>query len=352
MRKSLPSQKKLVPISEAANVLGVSIDTIRRWDKSGVLRSQRSDGKNRYFSLDELKKHKSSRPLPISEAAKKLGISPTTLRRLEAKGIFKPDRNNAGERVYDRDSLENFLNGPYFNKKSQDAKGDSELLPELEELPENSPAPNWTTDNGHTELDKPLIKNTNPSLSPLRRIPELFAACVIYLLLVALGIRNISISTPRVFQPSSNSAVLSVMETQTPGPSPTSSPPEISDSEDIVIDQKHTENQSTEDITSPKPADTVIQNPPEEVIQKPDGGVSQPEGEIRIKIIRIKITEEGQDVIIRKSPSDLSEAVGKANNGDTFELVSLESGWYMVKLSYGEFGFISDEFAEEGEVII
>ena len=73
--------KKLIPISEAAIVLGVSIDTVRRWDKSGVLHSERPDGKNRYFSLNELEEYKLKSPLPISEVAKNLSISATTLRR-------------------------------------------------------------------------------------------------------------------------------------------------------------------------------------------------------------------------------------------------------------------------------
>ena len=114
MHTSLPKKTKLVPISEAAKVLGVSIDTIRRWDKKGILHSERVDGKNRYFAIDELEKVKFTQPLPISEAAKRLKISPSTLRRIEKQGLITPERNEAGERVYDQESLEKFLNSEYF----------------------------------------------------------------------------------------------------------------------------------------------------------------------------------------------------------------------------------------------
>ena len=122
MRTSLSKSKKLIPISEAAEVLDVSIDTIRRWDKKGVLHSERN-GKNRYFSLDELENIKFQQPLSISEASKRLKISSSTLRRLENKGFITPDRNQAGERVYSRESLEKFLNSEYFlRQKSVEEK--------------------------------------------------------------------------------------------------------------------------------------------------------------------------------------------------------------------------------------
>lgn len=57
--------QKLVPIGEATQILKVSIDTIRRYDKLGILHSTRPGGKIRYFDLEELKKVKSSKPVAI-----------------------------------------------------------------------------------------------------------------------------------------------------------------------------------------------------------------------------------------------------------------------------------------------
>lgn len=47
---------KKVRISEAAKMLGVSSETLRNWEKSGKLQSERSSGNQRYYSLAYLKK--------------------------------------------------------------------------------------------------------------------------------------------------------------------------------------------------------------------------------------------------------------------------------------------------------
>ncbi len=112
MPTSLPKENKLVPIGEAADFLGVSIDTLRRWDRSGKLHSHRPDSKNRHFYFNELEQIKFSQPFSISEAAARLGISPTTLRRLEKKGLVTPERNKNSERLYSHESLEKLTNSP------------------------------------------------------------------------------------------------------------------------------------------------------------------------------------------------------------------------------------------------
>ena len=42
-------QEELIPIGEAASILGVSIDTLRRWDQSGKLTSVKSEGGHRKY---------------------------------------------------------------------------------------------------------------------------------------------------------------------------------------------------------------------------------------------------------------------------------------------------------------
>ena len=94
-------------IGKAANYLGVSIDTLRRWDKEGKINSQRIDGKNRFFSLSEIQNVKEkNNNLKVSQAAEKLGISASTLRRYEKKGIVKPSRDEVGRRLYDVDLIQ------------------------------------------------------------------------------------------------------------------------------------------------------------------------------------------------------------------------------------------------------
>src|SRR3989344_2744958 len=108
MTKKIFNNKNLVSIRQAADLLDVSIDTVRRWDKNGKLHSQRPNGKNRYFSIKELEKIKFSHPLSISQAAQYLGLSQTSLRRVEKKGLIKPQRNSNNERIYTLDILHAF----------------------------------------------------------------------------------------------------------------------------------------------------------------------------------------------------------------------------------------------------
>ena len=47
-------QEELISISKAANVLGVSIDTLRRWDQSGKLASTKSEGGHRKYYRSQI----------------------------------------------------------------------------------------------------------------------------------------------------------------------------------------------------------------------------------------------------------------------------------------------------------
>ncbi len=68
--------QKLIQISEAAKFLDVSIDTVRRYDKLGILHSTRPGGKVRYFDLEELKAVKSSKPF-ILVSSRKSNLTPS-----------------------------------------------------------------------------------------------------------------------------------------------------------------------------------------------------------------------------------------------------------------------------------
>ncbi|MDR3052256.1 MAG: helix-turn-helix domain-containing protein, partial [Coriobacteriales bacterium] len=43
-------------ISESAKLLEVSVDTIRRWEKMGLIKAFRNENNHRVFSIDELKR--------------------------------------------------------------------------------------------------------------------------------------------------------------------------------------------------------------------------------------------------------------------------------------------------------
>lgn len=52
---------RFIKVGEAAKILGVSIQTLRRWEKTGYLVPQRkSEGNTRYYDLDQLSNKKNS----------------------------------------------------------------------------------------------------------------------------------------------------------------------------------------------------------------------------------------------------------------------------------------------------
>ena len=119
MNKTTLVKRNLMSIGQAAGYLGVSIDTLRRWERVGKIQSERADGKNRYFAKQELSKLKSSNLLTISQAASQLGLSIDTLRRLEQRGILIPKRNGHGERLYAQSVINCFKKSEYIKESKK-----------------------------------------------------------------------------------------------------------------------------------------------------------------------------------------------------------------------------------------
>ena len=270
--------RKFVPISEAAKILGVSIDTVRRWNKSGIIQSVRPDGKNRFFSQDELEKYKFDQPLPISEAAKKLGISAITLRRLESKGLIKPIRNNAGERVYTKDSLNEFLNYHYSRRQKGIKKEESEY--------------------------KPPEKFEEPKKLRLSKSVFLAITVELFFLLVNISIGNIKLHAANIS--------LSI-------------PPAILGETEELINNPERAKEATPGAKLEATSGAKLEITP-------------------TKIVKVKIEDESEIVNIRQEPTINSKIIDKAKNGDVFELVSIDSEWYKVKLA-SESGFIFAKYA-------
>jgi len=117
----------LVSIGRAAEVLGVSINTIRRWDDDGKIKSYRSAGGHRQFSFSELQAFKASQPLSTTDVAASLNISPSTVRRLEQQGELVPTHDSNGRRQYTRQSIE------AYNAARGKTPGVAESSPGVEE---------------------------------------------------------------------------------------------------------------------------------------------------------------------------------------------------------------------------
>ncbi len=106
--KNRTRNKGYVSVGQAAKYLGVSIDTVRRWDSSDKLHSRRLDGKNRYFSVQELKQFRAMQPLSTTEVARQLAMSESSVRRLEQQGLLVPMRDQNGKRLYTRAAVQRY----------------------------------------------------------------------------------------------------------------------------------------------------------------------------------------------------------------------------------------------------
>ncbi len=165
------------------------------------------------------------------------------------------------------------------------------------------------------------------NLEPLRRKPEFLATAIVFLLLLALGIRNIMISTIKNPILSAPSVLSETIETEDSTENLNLSPITSVLPETVEIEEMSTPSADVIDVMSTAPTYTV---------------------EPKI-LLTIKIYDKSTTVNIRQKPTINSKKIGKAKSGDIFEFVSMDSEWYEVKLATGSTGFISAEFIEIGE---
>src|SRR3989344_5452407 len=176
MANNLPIEDNLVSISKAAEILDVSIDTLRRWDKKGIINSQRVNGKDRYYSIEEIERVKLSKPLTISQASSLLKVSQSSLRRLDKKGLIKPEKTKNGERLYSKKALEDFLHSEYFINKKEVEEKILEPLEKEEEMSSKSSDREKTT---HKVIGA-MVHNTNEEVSRLKSSRNIIFLSVIF----------------------------------------------------------------------------------------------------------------------------------------------------------------------------
>jgi hypothetical protein len=70
--------------------------------------------------------------------------------------------------------------------------------------------------------------------------------------------------------------------------------------------------------------------------------------DIKPKTMLVVKIDESASANLRQNPTTDSKVIGKAKNGDIFEIVSENSGWYEIKLDNGSTAFIS---ASVGEIL-
>src|SRR3989344_5312744 len=104
----------LVSISKAAKFLSVSPDTLRNWEAQKKLVPLRSEGGARRYPFSQLVSYKKLlNPIPktpigqlsVSKAARELFVSPDTIRNWNKKGILSAERTKGGARRFSRTEI-------------------------------------------------------------------------------------------------------------------------------------------------------------------------------------------------------------------------------------------------------
>ncbi|MDO8498304.1 MAG: helix-turn-helix domain-containing protein, partial [bacterium] len=106
-------KRSLVKIGQASKILGVSIDTLRRWEKTGKITSLKTPGRTRLYALTALRKTTSAGEKPPSPPFKQREpLSPAVkpVHRLleEANSLKKLDQNTSLVETIIQNSQEKF----------------------------------------------------------------------------------------------------------------------------------------------------------------------------------------------------------------------------------------------------
>jgi len=169
---------------------------------------------------------------------------------------------------------------------------DQEALQALALEPKNEHLERRLLEESLTKTSSKKIKPENPASQ--HRIPEFMAISGFFLILLSLGIRNIN-----------------------------------------------AQSATKVEYVAPSPIALATAGP---VSLVPEAAVLP--SATSVPLVKIKVDDISVNVNIRKSAAINSEIVGKARNGDIFELVSIDSEWSQIKLADGSLGFISARVAE------
>ena len=84
--------RQTVPAAEAARRLGISLDTLRRWDRDGKLRTQRDAANRRVVPLAEIERLRGREQHDVSARNRFAGI----VRKIEVEGLLAQVELEAG----------------------------------------------------------------------------------------------------------------------------------------------------------------------------------------------------------------------------------------------------------------
>jgi molybdopterin-binding protein len=76
--------ERTYPASEAARALGISLDTLRRWDRQGRIRTERDRANRRFVPASEIERLRGSEPHVLSARNHFRGV----VERVEIEGLL------------------------------------------------------------------------------------------------------------------------------------------------------------------------------------------------------------------------------------------------------------------------
>lgn len=176
-----PAESNLLTVKQASSLLDVSPDTLRRLDKKGQVKPKRGVNGERLYSADDvsllkqiLKKPVGEKAYGIKEAAAVLGVSAQSIRRWERQGKIKTSRTPGGQRFFTLKDIQALQNRPKANytpevraqnKPIEIPQSVSKLpeKPEPTEIPKLTiPAPEEPLKPVVIEIPEPKVEATTP----------------------------------------------------------------------------------------------------------------------------------------------------------------------------------------------
>jgi len=85
-------RQTLLPAGDAARRLGISLDTLRRWDRDGRIRTQRDAANRRVVPLSEIERLRGSEPHELSARNRFRGV----VREVKVEGLLAQVELEAG----------------------------------------------------------------------------------------------------------------------------------------------------------------------------------------------------------------------------------------------------------------
>jgi len=92
--------------------------------------------------------------------------------------------------------------------------------------------------------------------------------------------------------------------------------------------------------------DVKLQTPTQEFSSNQDANITGNQEKKGVESVVIKISDGNESIELRKLPTNESEIVSTAKDGEVFEVISIYPEWYEIKLDNSKNAFVSEKYSE------